>query len=239
MSELDFKENLLLSGKIIVKTGMHVGGIKEELEIGGVESPVIIDPATGNPIIPGSTLKGKMRALLELSDKEKLDPRGNVHSCNDPECYICTIFGSSEEGKRGPTRVIVRDAFLDGEVELEVKAENVINRVEGKAEHPRFIERVPSDSKFDLDIVYSIYTPMDAENLKFLIQAMQLVEDSYLGGSGSRGYGKVEFQDLKMRVRTKADYQNGAIGKFIEIGGKDSFGLSELAQNFADIKQRL
>lgn len=237
MVELVFKENIILEGKIEIKTGMHIGGIKEELEIGGVESPVIIDPITGNPVIPGSTLKGKMRTLLELSDKDKLNGEGKVHECKDPDCYICNIFGSSEEVQRGPTRIIVRDAFLEGEIELEVKAENVINRIEGKAEHPRFLERVPAGSKFDLDIVYAIYNDNDVENFKVIFEGMKLIEDNYLGGSGTRGYGKVVFQGIKIKIRTKDDYKNGSDGKFIEIDGADSFSLDDIIKNFENIKQ--
>jgi CRISPR-associated protein Csm3 len=56
---LEFKENVIISGKIICNTGLHIGGSKEELEIGGTDAPVIIDPETRIPVIPGSSLKGK------------------------------------------------------------------------------------------------------------------------------------------------------------------------------------
>jgi len=210
---IEFDRNVLISGKIICKTGLRIGGAKEELEIGGTDTPVIIDPKTRIPVIPGSSLKGKMRALLELRDK-KYSKYGSPHAhgekCGDPKCKICTIFGSSEDVPRGPTRLIVRDVFMDEGPEIEIKAENVINRLTGKSEiGPRFLERVPAGSKFSLDMVYSIYNEEDLNNLKAVFEAMSLLRDSYLGGSGSRGYGKIEFTDIELKVRTKDDYTKG------------------------------
>jgi len=243
-TKITFVKNVLISGTIVCKTGLHVGGSKEELEIGGMDNPVIIDPKTGQPIIPGSSLKGKLRSLLELQDGSYStdgSPHGHTkgEECSNLNCKLCTIFGSSADIGRGPTRLIVRDSFIQEKVELEIKAENVINRLTGKAENPRFQERVPAGSEFNLDMVYSIYNENDVDNLKQVFELMNKLQDSYLGGSGSRGYGKIEFNDIGFKVRTKDDYINGTDGVVIKVNGKDKFTLSEILQNFEKIKAEI
>jgi CRISPR-associated protein Csm3 len=217
MSEQDFrfKGNLLISGKIHCKTGLHIGSSKAELEIGGLDNPIILDPLTKAPVIPGSSLKGKIRSLLELQEQKYTSsgkPHGHEKDCSDADCWLCTIFGSSDDVERGPTRLIVRDAIHQGRIETEVKAENVINRVTGKAESPRFFERVPAGTIFDFEMVYQIYNTADLEHLAHLFEGMHLLEDSYLGGSGSRGYGKIQFKDITLTVKTVEDYKKGNDG---------------------------
>ena len=246
---IEFDRNILISGKIICKTGLHIGGRKEELEIGAIDQPVIIDPMTRKPVIPGSSLKGKIRSSIELRDK-KYSSDGSPHAhgekCKDPECKICTIFGSSEDVGRGPTRLIVRDAFAKEEPEIEIKAENVIDRLTGKSEiGPRFLERVPAGSEFDLDMIYGIYGERDLDNMKMVFEGMEQVEDSYLGGSGSRGYGKIEFSDIQFKVKKKEQYINGLEKKLkpvkIEIDGreKESFSVNEILLHFDELKEKL
>ena len=241
--EINFQRNVLITGKIASQTGLHIGIAKEELEIGGTDNPVIIDPRTRRPIIPGSSLKGKLRTLIELRDK-KYSSDGSPHNhkkreeCRDPNCDLCTIFGSSTELGRGPTRLIVRDAFCEDK-EIEIKAENVINRLKGKAENPRFIERVPAGSIFNLDMIYSVYNNKDYENLKLVFEGMNQLEDNYLGGSGSRGYGKIEFKDIKFKIKTKEDYIKGKGGKEIEINGKNKFTVPEILDKFEELKKEI
>ncbi|MEM6805022.1 MAG: type III-A CRISPR-associated RAMP protein Csm3, partial [Bacteroidota bacterium] len=96
-----------------------------------------------------------------------------------------------------PTRLIVRDAYvIDNTYQLEDKAENVIDRLSGNAT-PRNMERVVSGAEFHLDMVMDVYT-VDDENelLNMLTTCFQLLTYDYLGGSGSRGYGKVSLHDL-------------------------------------------
>lgn len=109
-----------IEGIIEVITGLHIGGSTTTIEIGGKDNPVIKHPITKVPYIPGSSIKGKMRSLLEwklgkLNTDRNSNDFGNVHKwCNDKECPICVIFGTSaEEAGIGPTRLIVRDAVLD------------------------------------------------------------------------------------------------------------------------------
>lgn len=242
--KLTFSKNILISGVISCKTGLHVGGSKEELEIGGMDNPVIIDPKTEQPIIPGSSLKGRLRSLLELRDGS-YSSNGVPHShkkgeeCNNPECKLCTIFGSSMDIDRGPSRLIVRDSFVREGVELEIKTENVINRLKGRAENPRPIERVPAGTNFSLDMVYSVYNTDDIDYLKVIFELMNNLHDSYLGGSGSRGYGKIEFNNISFEVRRKKDYIEGKDGEKININGKEKFTVAEILQSFNQIKEMI
>ncbi|OYD13895.1 type III-A CRISPR-associated RAMP protein Csm3 [candidate division WOR-3 bacterium JGI_Cruoil_03_44_89] len=226
-----FIANVIISGKIKCETGLHIGGMVEGYEIGGMDNPIIKDPVTGYPYIPGSSLRGKMRSLLEWAKgKVEVD---KVHHCPDSDCPVCRSFGAPAEDERkiGPTRLIVRDACpteetresLDnlqkekGLPKAEWKTENVINRITSAAT-PREIERVPKDSEFEFELVYGIYdvdgekNNKDIKHLKYVFEALRLLEDSALGGSGSRGSGQIKiFLQGDPIVRKKENYENGQL----------------------------
>jgi CRISPR-associated protein Csm3 len=226
-----FKENYVIQGKIVCKTGLHIGGSSDAIDIGGSDNVIIRDSVSGNPYIPGSSLKGKLRFLTELNDKASAESvvrnRGGV--ADDKSCIAAKLFGvSAEEGQtelKFPTRTIVRDAYPDEDtIELwdnealisgaELKYENSINRINSAA-NPRNIERVPKGSKFDFEIIFSVYDD-DDENISYLLDAMRLLEDNYLGGSGSRGFGQIKFENIKISKRT-ADYYKQATEEEIII----------------------
>lgn len=230
--KFEFLANVILKGKLEVLTGLHIGGSKEKLEIGGVDSPVIRDPFTNYPFIPGSSLKGKMRMLLEFST-------GNIHKDGKPfetdkiDNVVCRLFGNFTKGTiGGPTRLITRDSFpdektidmwenLDSElVFTEYKPENTINRLTSEA-NPRFLERIVKGSVFDVEFVYSIYNQIydehkddkgknDIDNFKYVVEALRLLEHNGLGGNISRGYGQVKFTFADPIIVTKKDYQDGS-----------------------------
>jgi CRISPR-associated protein Csm3 len=253
---LKFDKNIRIKGKLVCLTGLHVGGVAETMEIGGTGDPVIMDRIKNIPIIPGSSLKGKIRGLLELNGglygqkgdvcrywtnkeiKELEEKINKEHDENKKEELnaelesvkkvlpmkreLCLVFGrgASEEVEAGPTRLIVRDAFPTEETRkiwernedlvhgTEIKGENAINRITSEA-NPRFPERVPAGSEFNFEMIYSVYQKKDLDRLKKLFEGMSLLEDNYLGGSGSRGYGKIGFKDLEFMQKTKEDYQEG------------------------------
>ena len=200
-------------GKITLITGLAIRGASNELNIGGADSEVVKNPVTGEPYIPGSSIKGKMRSQLEkvrgMKDKRGNEEKVKPCGCGKEDCPICLLFGAHMNPGAGsaPTRMIVRDAMLtDGSREkiqgmpvesgnyLEIKAENLIKRDSGTAEAPRFMERVPAGLEFGLEILLQIYEKDKEEEMKAYIEkALGLVENSYLGGSGSRGYGQVKF----------------------------------------------
>ncbi|MDR1896381.1 MAG: type III-A CRISPR-associated RAMP protein Csm3 [Prevotellaceae bacterium] len=193
-------ETKIVKGTITLKTGLHIGGSKSSLDIGGLDSPVIKTPQ-GIPYIPGSSLKGKIRSLLGLKE-------GSFDVKTDSDVLI-KMFGSSEKGKETISRLIFRDAvldeadfkkvFTDNDAILdteytEAKYENTIDRKSGTTKKGglRQIERVPAGAKFNFEIVVSIFDDDKEDILGTLKEGIKLMEANYLGGSGSRGYGKVE-----------------------------------------------
>lgn len=181
-----------------VVTGMHIGGSSEYSPIGAVDKPVISDPRTGQPIIPGSSLKGKMRTLLVRSMLG--DKAGEPNS--DPE-EIKRLFGASAPIIKSRLQfadafVVNADAFKNVGL-TEVKFENSINRGTGIA-NPRQIERVVRGVKFAVCIVYDApdNEAEAAEDMKNLAKAMKLLQMDYLGGHGTRGSGRVSFSDISL-----------------------------------------
>ena len=208
-----------LSGRIVLRSGLHIGAGKDSVEIGGLDQPIIKDPVSGNPYIPGSSIKGKMRSLLETSvfmarsaDTRRCVMEGKPCSCGRKDCPACTLFGAHTSADKcedglGPTRLLVRDAVLtdafrelsrQGQLPMEIKYENIINRVSGVAEHPRPLERVPAGTEFDFQMALRVYEGDDAELVQWVYKGLKLVELDALGGCGSRGSGQVRFVDLLM-----------------------------------------
>lgn len=225
-----FKENYIITGTIVCESGLHIGGSSDSVDIGGSDNPIIRDVITGNPYIPGSSLKGKLRSLLELSDKQSSESviknKGKVST--DEECIAVKLFGTTpkddvkaDDEKTYQTRTIVRDSLPTQETidkwentdELyagsEIKWENTINRITSEA-NPRNIERVPRGSEFNLEIIFSTYSDDESKNLVKLLDAMKLLENNYLGGSGSRGSGQVRFKDLTIVKRNIGYYTEDA-----------------------------
>lgn len=203
-------KKIVCTGQITLKTGLHIGGTNTALNIGGPDSFVVRNPLTNVPYIPGSSLKGKMRSLIELRDGT-IDKKGNV--TNDQNTNAGALFGTSGANDEShPSRIIVRDAELDlsdphmfDNTDLpytESKTEVTINRITAKA-NPRTIERVPAGAKFNMNVVINIFdTDNEQQLLKTFKDAIALLQDDYLGGNGSRGYGQVEFSELKFETKT-------------------------------------
>lgn len=189
-----------ITGDIKVLTGMHIGGSSAFAAIGAVDSPVVRDVRTNLPMIPGSSLKGKLRTLLA----KEYNPSVSVKPDDDaPE--ITRLFGSAKKGHVKGSRVLVSDMFLKNGEDLkskglqslvEIKFENSINRATAVA-NPRQIERAVRGSRFALDMIYEIVEESEVvEDMKMLAEGMKLLQYDYLGGNGSRGYGKVQFFGL-------------------------------------------
>lgn len=193
-----------ISGKIEVVSGLHIGGSEAFAAIGAIDSPVIRDAYSDMPMIPGSSLKGKIRSLLW-----KRYPNGVEHTPNDDVEEILRLFGSSEKKKIHNSRLIFSDSTMENWEELkrlgvqsqtEAKYENTINRMTSEA-NPRQIERVVRGAVFPLSIVYNAEEEKEiVEDIQLLREGMTLLTYDYLGGNGSRGYGKVRFADLDVSV---------------------------------------
>lgn len=215
---------ILFEMQIHAVTGLHIGGSAAALEIGGIDNPVIRDALTGAPYIPGSSLRGKMRSQFEkitgAVQNQSIGKDVRIHICKEQSeyetCPVCQVFGVPGESKAtGPTRLVVRDAMLIPESlkgartdfsYTEVKTEVAIDRVTSAAT-PRNLERVPAGAIFGpVEMVFSIYHEKDILRLQTLLQCLQLVEDDYLGGAGSRGSGKVAFEAIKIYARNHQSY---------------------------------
>ena len=211
-----------LTGRIELVSGLHIGGSSAEMHIGGTDNPVIKNPVTNEPYIPGSSLKGKMRSLMEwragLVAATDGKPVGFQHitrlepAQQGPAKAILKLFGGAPEGdpdlalvrEIGPTRLAFWDCNLDAAwvkdmdqrnlLLTEHKTENAIDRIRGVAEHPRNTERVPAGARFDFQLTIKVHD--DEDLLADLLSGLKLLELTGLGGSGSRGYGKIRFTGL-------------------------------------------
>jgi len=188
-------------------TGMHIGASKETMGIGGIDNPVIRNPITNMPYIPGSSLKGRMRMALELKYGEtEREKKGVGPSQNqDSDSLICKLFGNGNPRKTiEPTRLIFRDSnllpgyedYAQGEEKTEVKIDRQkLSAFEGGN---RIQERIPSGAKFGFEVVIRIFEGDDEGKFKErLKEAVKITEMEFIGGSGSRGYGQVKFGELK------------------------------------------
>lgn len=190
----------IIKTQMTIETGLHIGGSSENVEIGGIDNSIVRRAMDNIPYVPGSSLKGKIRSLLEQMDG------------------VCEVGGSQQvnalfgftDPEAGVTKLIVRDAYLNKEDQskleqsdyldmpyTEIKSENRIDRVKGTASDPRRMERIPAGARFDVEFVINIWDTDDNGEgtalLALLKKGIKALELDYLGGSGSRGYGKVSF----------------------------------------------
>lgn len=232
---IDIKE---IKGKIVLESGLHIGAGDSEMHIGGTDNPVVKHPHTGLPYIPGSSLKGKVRSLLELEsglmNKTEGKPlqASHLNNLDGEQKEKCTkilkVFGSSGANSEdliglGSTRVSFADCPVTDRWQekvreerlsfFEVKSENSIDRISGTALHPRFIERVPAETEFDFTVSLKILGEEDNGLFDYLLFGLKLLELDALGGSGSRGYGKIKFvfedEDIKNRFEDIKPFDNG------------------------------
>ena len=300
-----------LTSRLRLETGLHVGGGGENLDIGGLDKPVIRNPLTLHPYIPGSSIKGKLRSLLErLLNKPLNRPGGSGtyrYESDDLEngyteiregqssqfipfegaktCQVSRLFGSTGsncwiqasvaraqglaennkvetiygkeclkiKGRNAPARLIVRDCKLlpesaekltkvdTGLYMTEWKFENGMDRITAAA-NPRQLERVPAGAEFQFELVYTVENAAQVEeDLRNLAIALAILEDDALGGHGSRGYGKISFQNFNFFYRSIDEYikiaQGGGdgLGK-MDLAAKDT---PELLETFGSLKDQI
>ncbi len=214
-----------ITGAIELQTGLHIGGGDTEMHIGGTDNPVIKNPVTGEPYIPGSSIKGKMRSTMEWSAGLVAEAGGkplgfdHVESLDGAQreegIKILRLFGYSPIGtdmdeslvrEIGPTRLAFWDCSLDPAwvkemrernlLLTEVKMENTIDRIQGTAGDPRNTERVPAGARFDFRLTLKVVD--DEDLLEPVLRGLRLLELTGIGGSLSRGYGKIAFRNLQL-----------------------------------------
>ena len=203
------KGKLLIKGTIKLITGLHIGTSGDFSAIGAVDTIVIRDSVTNKPMIPGSSLKGKMRYLLA---RTKYNSSLKTKEIKEEDECIKRLFGSSDPIIT--SRLQFQDSLLsDKSIEdfkefefdlpyTEIKYENTIDRIKGVA-NPRQLERVPAGSEFDFKVVYNVEKIEDfEEDMKNILLMMDVLEDDYLGGHGTRGYGRIKFKNLSLELKT-------------------------------------
>ena len=206
-----------IKAKLVLQTGLHIGAGDSEMHIGGIDNSVIKHPMTQSPYIPGSSLKGKIRTLLEWrSGAVQSAPLSLKDISKNPEEVknILRLFGISGDTKNseqevaeiGVSRLAFWDCALneawenairdDNQLLTEAKSENTIDRITSTAGNPRQTERVPAGAEFDFKLTLRQFEGDKPELLDLVLKGLKLLELDSLGGSGSRGYGKVKFTDL-------------------------------------------
>lgn len=197
-----------ITGEIEVVSGLHIGASDAFAAIGASDSPVIRDVYSDFPMIPGSSLKGKIRSLLS-----KAYPNPNVieKTADDDSENILRLFGCAKKDKLKNSRLIFSDMVMDKDnweklkklglqSQTEAKFENTISRMTSEA-NPRQIERVVRGATFPLQLIYNVENEDEIiEDITLLKEGMTLLSYDYLGGSGSRGYGKVKFSGVAADV---------------------------------------
>ncbi len=222
MNTLKLTKHIAITADLVTKSGLRVGGTEAAMSIGGAENPIIRD-FWGNPYIPGSSLKGKIRSLLELN-RGKVQIRQNRDGtksglpcgCAREDCLVCRVFGPhmASNHSLGPSRIIMRDAPLsketadqiytlakEGKEFSETKTETMIDRLNGKAATGslRTQERLPAGAKFNLNMSLRIFDGDDEKQMvDFIKEGLSLLQKDYLGGSGTRGYGWVKIENLRI-----------------------------------------
>ncbi len=197
-------------------SGLHIGGTNTAMAIGGPDKFVVRNPIDQQPYIPGSSLKGKMRSLLELALGEYESRNGQASPCSNPNKHCGHLFGTAAMGENSqPSRVIVRDALMTTDSDklqytdlylTESKTEVSIDRLTAKA-NPRTNERIPKGVHFRFEAILDIFATDDEATLRHDFEkALHLLEDDYLGGNGSRGYGHIRFNNLTAEEKPVTNY---------------------------------
>ena len=209
-----------LTGILFLRTGLHIGAGDTEMRIGGTDNAVAKNPLDGQPYIPGSSLKGKIRSLLEWQLGVVMATDGHPYSFKhykdapaEQGKQLLKLFGGAPDKDCegivkdiGPTRVAFWDCSINADwlrkaqarniLSTEAKSENSIDRIRGVAENPRYTERVIAGAEFDFRLSLKV---IDGEDLlALLLRGLKLLESDSLGGSGSRGYGKVALANLML-----------------------------------------
>ncbi|ADG82865.1 type III-A CRISPR-associated RAMP protein Csm3 [Thermincola potens] len=225
---------LIFYGGLRLKTGLHIGASKDFSAIGAVDTVVVRDPLTRRPYIPGSSVKGKMRYLLARIYARE----GRLADIKAEDIRLRRLFGCSGGGSKdnGQDRILLsrlqfQDIFMTeesaGRLEkmdtdlylTEIKFENSIDRLTAVA-NPRQLERVPAGAEFSFRLVYNVENPDElVEDMRHLGYGFTLLEDDYIGGHGSRGYGRIEVLDIKV------DYKD-----YARIAGKEPLDIKSLAE---------
>jgi CRISPR-associated protein Csm3 len=242
---------------------LDIGGIDEAL----LRDPVTGKPYVPGSSLKGK-LRFLCERLLGVPLRQLVPPSAslpqgiNIHFCASQEeymrdgrpCPVCRVFGTRGPAFE-PTRLIVRDAVLSDALDpgdgrrlswddvdteapyAEVKVENVLDRLNCHST-PRFVERVPAGSLFDMELVYHVHDGYDLDNFRILLQGLVALTFDYLGGSGSRGYGRVSVDNVGFQVLTREVLITGGKPQAL-AGGRRFRDIHEAAACWDAIRSEL
>ena len=206
---MKLKKMIVIEGTMTAVEGIHIGGNNEGTKIGGCDNPVIRNPLTGKPYIPGSSIKGVMRSTLEkIEDKSR---NGKPCGCGNSNCMVCKLFGAhmNLRASSGEPRLLIRDMDIDPEFEqelldsganysdiIEIKTSTMVDRSTNTAAGGslRNVERVAAGTKFKCEFVLKVF---DGDDEKAMINAIKKlltsVEVLGIGSKTTAGCGQVKF----------------------------------------------
>ncbi len=231
-------KQLVFESKLVCRTGLHVGNELGQVSPRGLDAPVLQHPIFQQggkfaPYVSATAMKGKLRniaeILLDVNEMDKkfhtieLDKNKKIkltrHECKTSSeavnCPVCFLFGTGSDGKEGrfSPRLVFRNCYADNnKLKSEIKIENAVGRLVIEA-NPRMLERAPVNASFDFKVIYLVYQGEETKtenSLKNFIACLRFLQDYYVGGNGSRGSGKIEFNEIVFQGRkfnTLADLQ--------------------------------
>jgi CRISPR-associated protein Csm3 len=223
-------KKIFFEGTLLCLSGLHIGDSKDSVEIGGLDGPVIRRKDNNQPYIPGSSIKGKMRCLLQQAYNQP-----TFEASSNPRDLAFAFGGTDSRERRNNepvykghgSRILFRDAYLTSNSATmllnspytdmpytEQKFENTIDRLTGTTIKGgvRNQERVPAGATFHIEFVINVLGSNPAEAIQnesilrsYFNQGIALLNRDYLGGSGSRGYGHIAIQ---VNEKDVTDYSN-------------------------------
>lgn len=232
MTEVIINGRVYLTCDIHAMTGVRIGSTRGDSSTAALTNPVLRHALTGEPYLPGSALRGKLRSLWEKwnaapqNDFIRRDaPPVRIHSPLDRDGdqradrdiidgdRVARIFGvNGDLDPALPTRLTITDfhlsrAYIDAMRHRriaslsEIKTEVSLDRL-STAANPRQNERVTRGAVFTGgEFIYTLYSPSNVGHVRDLLTMLALLEDDWIGGSGSRGYGAVSFRNLRLQAR--------------------------------------
>jgi len=257
--------HITIRGVIEAMTGLHIGGTADAIDKGGIDSPVIKNPVTNEPYIPGSSLRGRMRSLLEKKNGKKLFPMTDKIWMEMPDneadaraSEVCRLFGNSKTEL--PSVLLVRDALYTPETRAgssgngrymdnglpvtEAKMEIAVDRITAHA-LPRTIERVPSGARFGFTLVYRVQERLDwpdvlkniSKDLENILWALKEIQNhDGLGGNTARGHGVVQFHLRSMLVTRYDGLPTESLPEKDGQGDAKDYSFKDFEENAAAIK---
>ena len=217
-SQVQLLGHVTISGEIEAVTGLHIGGTADAIDKGGIAHPVIKNPVTNEPYIPGSSLRGRMRSLLEKKGGKPLSEMASgiwmeiykndsdVDKARSSE--VCRVFGNAHTGL--PSVLLVRDALYTEDTKLKYIESNLpITEAKIEIAVDRITAHALPRARFTFSMVYRVQrdenrpdaiknVQKDLENIFSALEEIEIHDG--LGGNTARGHGQVKFHLKPLHV---------------------------------------